>query len=687
MPWKQATVAGPKPRAAHKSIRGNISAPIQVSQRDDDEFPMREPAQPGGLMAVPLVPNADGIDILVGAKGSANGGPRPPDGLGGLPRAESVQSGSHAGVMLSGESDDSPSASAHRRSSGIVTQSTRESGHMTTTISSGTAKGGPQRKKSTFRSALSKIFGRKKRRTDGSDTGALSDSRKPSKPSHSHHQSDLGGGSRRLKTVQPKRSASLPITEYDRALRSHSIGPDDVMAIRSARNSLNAGSKLAAKAFGDLETAPARPAGPRWTEGRKFTGLSPRPASSQDRATRLADFSDDPNEIGRAITSDGRGLRRRSRSLSAFPGADHPAHAHIRRRSDEIRHWRESYDLPIMSPASFSVAESEDIGALTGDDPETIVDEQPRTPVQPFAFGDANSMKELAGLKITEAASLSSRIGNLEAQMSHLEHAVTRLGKSSSGSCANDSTHGSAKEASSVPYAYTRHSAANETGRRSFTRPSTRQSDASKMTFGDGQHAREAFPAPSLALPAPNYNRPTSMSTIRGTASMPSMTKETAGSIGMDHYMTVMSLLETERSAREALELQVRKLTHQLNLMIKMQREARGSQSEAPSADQSLGETSVFDHDDDDDDVYRGDGPHRGLNLRLEDSGFATGIRDDDEYTESFATPNEDSRDYSAFDDEQDPGLKSAARALSLSRLTLGTPPSAIVNQMPPQAI
>ncbi|UNI14471.1 hypothetical protein JDV02_001097 [Purpureocillium takamizusanense] len=684
MPWKAATVAGPRPRAGHKSIRGHISAPIRVPDHDDDEFPMRrDAAQSGALTAVPMAPNTKSVDIFAVSKGPANDGPQRHDSPMSLRHAEHEEPSSHDNDIRLVGAPNAPSTSTYRVSGGIATQSARGSSNMTTTIYSSSSRGSPPRKRSTFRSALSKIFGRKKRRNGDADIGATSASHATTKSSHQHHQSDLGGGNRPIKQVQPKRSASLPITEYDRALRSHSIGPDDVIAIRSARNSLNTSSKLAANALGVVSATPTRPAGPRWTEGRKFTGLSPRPASSQDRAARLADLSDDPNEIGRAITSDGRGLRRRSRSLSAFPGPDHPAFSHVRRRSDEIRHWRESYDPPMRSPRSLtSAADSEDLGVFTGDEPDTIVDEQPRTPIQPFTFGDINAMKEVAGLKITDVASLSSKMGNLEAQLSHLEQAVAHLGKANFGYHSHaDTSRSTPREDSAASLSYTGHTVVHDHERKSLTRPSTRHSDASKMTFGDGHSSFEAVPAATLVAPLPNNHRPTSTSTIRGTASMPSMARETANSIGIDHYMTVMALLETERSAREALELQVKKLGHQLNILIRMQRDARGSQSDAPSADQSLGETSVFEHDDDDEDEYGGD------RVQLGDSGFGAGIRDDDEYTESFSTPNEERRDYDAFEDEQDPGLKTAARALSLSRLTLATTPTTTLNQIPPQAI
>ncbi|POR32081.1 Uncharacterized protein TPAR_07729 [Tolypocladium paradoxum] len=696
MPWKAAAGAapGPRPRTGNRSIRGQISGPIPIPDPMDDEFPMRDP---GAAMATPL----DGHESRVNDdKADAHAmvhdqRPQPAN----ISFANSSRTGATGSVpddmeaFLDTTPSGSRSASTRRESRKRVTKPARDL--RESAISSGTAplrggKEGPQRKKSTFRSALSRLFGRRKKNSFA-ETSDTSGRPTYAAASNEHHRSDPTGEVSPFKALEPKRSASLPITEYDRALRSHSIGPEDVMAIQSARNSLNADMKLSGKRAGAFDASTTRPAGPRWTEGKQFTGLSPRPASSHDRGTRLADYSEDPNEIGRAITSDARGLRRRSRSLSAFPTAESAVPVVARRRSDEIRHWRESYDPPVMSPVPSSSPEIEDLGALGANEPEAVVEERPRTPVVPFTFEDVHSMKEVAGLKIIEAASLDSRICSLESRTSRLEQFVTQLSKSVTGSGshidprsrASPSAPASEPAATSQQYSYR---TGNE-GRGSPTRPSTRHSDASKMTFGDGSSGPETTPRATLQLAVPNSNRPTSVTTIRGATNPPSIPKEMEGTITMDHYTTLMSLLETERSARGALECQVRKLGHQISLMNRLPSYAHPAQSEAPSVDRSVGETSVFDHDDEDEDDRGINGRRRSrLILRLEDSNLTVGGRDDDEYTESFATPNEDARGIDAFSDEQDPARKSVARALSLSRLELGQPPAAM-HQVQPQAI
>ena len=467
------------------------------------------------------------------------------------------------------------------------------------------------------------------------------------------------------------------------------------MAIQSARNSLSADMRLSGRRFGAFDATTTRPAGPRWTGGRKFTGLSPRPASSHDRGTRLADYSEDPNEIGRAITGDTRGLRRRSRSLSAFPVAESTTMSGVvRRRSDEIRHWRESYDQPVMSPVSSSAPDIEDVGLFSADERHTVIEEPPRTPVVPFTFEDVHTMKEVAGLKITEAASLDSRICSLESRMSRLELFVSRLSQSAPGvgsqydppSRAPPSIP--AKEPVTMSNQAPSYRAGND-GNASPIRPSTRHSDASKMTFGDG----DGPPLPAIEPRAtiqsvdPNSNRPTSMTTIRGIAMPAFVPKEMAGTLTMDHYLNLMALLETERSAREALETQVRTLGHQISLMNRLPDYAHPGRSEAPSIDRSIAETSVFDDDDDDEDGRGVNGrKHARLHLRLAEPDLSMADRDDDEYTESFVTPNEDDGDFAAYSDRQDTALKSAARALSLSRLTLGQPPAGM-HKAQPQAI
>lgn len=234
------------------------------------------------------------------------------------------------------------------------------------------------------------------------------------------------------------RVTSMPISEFDRALRSHSIGPDDITAIESARNSMDIlGSSPARKRAATAINTQIAVAGiiPR-SRGEEWAGLSPRPASTHARGSRLTE--EDPDAIGRAITSDANGdmgHKRRSRSLSQL---DEVAlgQGDGRRRSDEIRYWRESYSIPgPLSPLSSGPIENEtevneenyELGRASMGGAESASDRIPKTPPQPFHFGSVASMNEMAGMKITQAVTLEERFGNLEVRMIKLERVVDQL--------------------------------------------------------------------------------------------------------------------------------------------------------------------------------------------------------------------------------------------------------------------
>lgn len=488
------------------------------------------------------------------------------------------------------------------------------------------------------------------------------------------------------KTVEQRRYASMPITEYDRALRSHSIGPEDVLAIRSARNSLNAETRHSAKKPEASDAILAHPAAPRWTEARRFTGLTPRPASSHDRRPRLADWSEDPNEIGRAITSDIKGLRRRSRSLSAFPSSEGAFLGASRRRSDEIRHWRESFDLAAIDPLSPPNHQADDAGPLAVDEHEaTIVEEEhARSPSEPFIFGDASSIKD----KTTEAASLGSRVSILEMRMSRLEQLVTELARSLPGFA--PPTWAPVARADAAAEGQSSAATIGHGNQPGAIPP--RQLETPKVTLGgDAPSSRDNTPRSTILVSHStnsSASRPLSLATVRGAFGS-SLPQDTSGTVTTDHYLTLVSLLETERSAREQLESQVRRLGHQINLATKLAGYARPTAGEAPSADGSLGGTWAFDHDEEEEERRWAKGTEEPSCAIIGLEGKAMAARDMDEdgdadsFAESYATPNED-HELSSSDDEQETALRTAARALSLSRLTLGSSPQ---HQAPPQVI
>lgn len=146
MPLFKPGAAAGRPKSQLGSIRGRISGPIMV----DDEFPIRTPgsgiAQLGSPVDLHSTPSAspDEADEAV----------RNP--LGEEP---------NTGVVPQSHFDrDTTSSPRPRRTS-------HSDAARISTATHATVSEQPQRKKSTFRSALSKLFGRKKRDADSRDSG------------------------------------------------------------------------------------------------------------------------------------------------------------------------------------------------------------------------------------------------------------------------------------------------------------------------------------------------------------------------------------------------------------------------------------------------------------------------------------------------------------------------------------
>lgn len=367
--------------------------------------------------------------------------------------------------------------------------------------------------------------------------------------------------------------------------------------------------------------------GPR-SRGEEWAGLSPRPASTHARGSRFTE--DDPEEIGRALTSDTggeNGHKRRSRSLSQlYEVAQEQKESRRRSRSDEIRFWRESYDVPgPLSPLSSNPNENEtDIGNEDQFDhgrtsmsiaESQAADRAPKTPPQPFNFGTLSSMNEMAGMKITQAATLDERFGCLESRVYRLERVVTQLchsvpgfkgplmevnngagnrgglQRSGSGAASGSGVH---RVPSNHPtYAYSNvvppmiPSIYQTNSRDAGLPPSSRRSvdtaddnTSSHMSFGEGRTYIDSLHPPSSSatqnqsttgVPAPQGTgllRPTSESTVRPATSMPSLGPRASQSSSEDYPQNSAALvaqLENERAARQALEDQVRKLSERMN--------------------------------------------------------------------------------------------------------------------------
>jgi hypothetical protein len=122
--------------------------------------------------------------------------------------------------------------------------------------------------------------------------------------------------------------------------------------------------------------------------------------------------------LGTAITSASH-PHRKSRSVGEARDDAPSITTTVRRRSDEIRYWRESYDPGLLSPVSSNQVGAEEQILL--DQPEMPHDQVPQDQPQPFNFG---LIGEMAGMKITEAASLETRVQILENRMLEMEQAT-----------------------------------------------------------------------------------------------------------------------------------------------------------------------------------------------------------------------------------------------------------------------
>lgn len=433
----------------------------------------------------------------------------------------------------------------------------------------------------------------------------------------------------------------------------------------------------------------------------------------------------DPDEIGRAITSD-MASRRRSRSLSGLDDMENQR-GDVKRRSDEIRYWRQSYDPGFMSPISSTGPETEDVshfnaevdasaimtGTPTRQQPLTTnvqTHQESRSPPQPFLFSTTTGdMGVVTGMKITQAASIETRIHSLESRMHNLERVMndlchhtpnfslpapesqhrpaTSAGPSGLGIAISDDQSTSmtfANGMASVPPMPPFHSTADSVSHASF-------GDA--PTFIDSSNYSHTTSHPIPDIPASSrLARPTSNSTVRGSASLPQLNGTERAAQESDGYDNLLALISAEQSARLALEAKVRTLTHRVELLssptskthwnrnvtdtrnITLQRVHLPVQQEVPGTAKSLGTFSAFDDDSDEEEVEM----ERNGGLTRDSTAVEITVDDDASYSQPFETPQEQfapssAYNYGAFGEElrDDGDGRKAARTLSLSQLSM----------------
>lgn len=437
------------------------------------------------------------------------------------------------------------------------------------------------------------------------------------------------------------------------------------MAIRNARSPVNtdySGHQRKRNGTG----SEAHPASARWV---KPTGLTPRPASTQDWGSRLVDAGHDPEEIGRAITT---GLKRRSRSLSFIPLIETtPDASATRRRSDEIpRGWRESFDQEPASPVSSIAPDGEDRATFISDksdnestktEDEAEVPDEVDSPVKPFTFGNMPYMTEFAGtsMKITDAVNLETRIGQVENRLSLVEGLLTHARQASPGGGFSDES--TERLAPPMPA----WSSTFPTVRPS-SHSSAQISGTSRLSFGE------------IPIYARSASQQATKQPMFAASSLPTHSQSVpAGSFLMDHdtYNTLLTTMENDRAARVALEAQVMELSRKISRLSKSIPGTRAAHRKEYAVSQSFGNTSIFDFRGDDEDgdeevVTKDVGRRSYRRDQNEDSGIGTESGDKD-YPESFATLNDENHNSGVYKGETNSPFSTPNATFSLSKLTM----------------
>lgn len=263
----------------------------------------------------------------------------------------------------------------------------------------------------------------------------------------------------------------------------------------------------------------------------------------------------DAHNIGFAVTN-GSNPKRRSRSVGAFRDTEHRMSPiqwrRWRRRSDEIKYWRQSTDMGSLGIRSF---ESPELGRRHDVDAADNDDGNLGQHSEEFNFGlPADAMQ------IQERIGLEERIVTLEIKLMDFEYAISKL-----------------QAGSTSPSR--RHSERIEMAGRQNSVDSYLSSDYRQAPIEASPALPQATPPASpskLGYETTPQQRPTSVATTLKAGASGPYTSAHKGSIDrstrtsltgltIEHYTTLITLIRHEQSSRVRLEQQVSMLQQQLD--------------------------------------------------------------------------------------------------------------------------
>ena len=344
--------------------------------------------------------------------------------------------------------------------------------------------------------------------------------------------------------------------------------------------------------------------------------------------------------IGFAVTN-GSNPKRRSRSVGAFPSMDHRMSPiqwhHIRRRSDEIRYWRESTQLSsfgglksIGSPEEMSpvLAKGDVEGTADETADETVDENDLGAHNQQFNFGlPADTLQ----MQNQERMGLEERLITLEIKLMDFEYALSKLQARSPSSRRNSQFEVAKRQESVDSYRY---SDAQQTPMEAS--PVVQQ--------GPIGHSISRKPSvEDLMNPKP---RPTSVATtikqgahsgIYTSSEKPPTDRGMRSSLTnltIEHYSTLITLIRHEQSARQRLEEQLAQLQAQVDRQATHQR----SHSNHPSSSQ---QSYTFSQSSRRHGMVDTENRRRGpyIHQRPRSSSYSTNeTTDDDDYHDVYVT-------------------------------------------------
>ncbi|MCJ1286445.1 hypothetical protein MMC26_005790 [Xylographa opegraphella] len=363
--------------------------------------------------------------------------------------------------------------------------------------------------------------------------------------------------------ITSPRAVSLPIQEISRtsALGSHSPF------------NLPAGPRVVSGATDVPERSVARPRGaslPSVIMNPPEPVVLPAGEASP-KAEQAAARTEEDENIGFAVTS-GSNPKRRSRSADAFYDATRGHRLspiqwrQWRRRSDEIKYWRDSV---AESPALKSKFDDDDGSSVEGAPEEAPApvaetgDQEDDINRDTFDFGIlATSMQE------QEPVSIEERVVTMEVKLMDLEYAISKIQaqshspvnlppdvKQSAVRGRSPSLRSTASESSLQARAMEQSTSTNE-GSES-TQPT---SQSSNEPVGK-QKVRPISNAPTIRPAKVDPQSP------KVQDSPPKRNRNSITSLTIDHYTTLIGLIRREQAARIRLEDQVTDLQRQIMSM------------------------------------------------------------------------------------------------------------------------